>query len=45
MDLMDDTSTWFREWLGVVRQQAFTLANVDPNQCCHMMSLGHNELW
>ena len=26
------------------RQQAITWANVDPNLCLHMASLGHNEL-
>ena len=35
---------WFRQWLGAVRQQAITWANVDPDLCRHMMSLGHNEL-
>ena len=34
----------FREWLGAVRQQAFTWANVDPDLGHHMASLGHNEL-
>ena len=27
-----------------MRQEAFTWANVDPDTCCHMSSLGHNEL-
>ena len=35
---------WFREWLGAVRQQAITWANVEPDLCRHMASLGHNEL-
>ena len=35
---------WFRWWLGAVRQQAITWANVDPDLCCHMASLGHSEL-
>ena len=35
---------WFRLWLGAVRQQAITWANVDPDFCRHMASLGHNEL-
>ena len=35
---------WFRLWLGAVRQQAFTRANVDPDLRHHMVSLGHNEL-
>ena len=35
---------WFRYWLGAWWHQAITWANVDPNLCCHMASLGHNEL-
>ena len=35
---------WFRQWLGVVRKQAITWANVDPDLRRHMASLGHNEL-
>ena len=35
---------WFRWWLGAVRQQAITWANVDTDPCRHMASLGHNEL-
>ena len=35
---------WFRYWLGAVRQQAITWANVDPDLCRHMTSLGPNEL-
>ena len=35
---------WFRWWLGAVRQQAITWANVDPNLCRHMASLGPDEL-
>ena len=31
-------------WLGAFKQQAITWANVDPDVCCHMVSLGHNEL-
>ena len=31
-------------WLGVVRYQAITSANVDPDLCCHMSSLGQNVL-
>ena len=33
-----------RYWLGAVRQQADTWANVDLDLCCHRASLGHNEL-
>ena len=35
---------WFMQWLGAVRQQAITWSNVDPDLCCHIVSLGHNEL-
>ena len=34
----------FMWWLGVVRQQAITWANVDKPLCRHVTSLGHNEL-
>ena len=37
-------SHWFRYWLGAVRQQAITLANVDPDLCRQIVSLGLNEL-
>ena len=30
--------------IGALRQQAIILANVDPDICRHMVSLGHNEL-
>ena len=35
---------WFRQWLGAVRQQAFTWTDVDLHPCRHMASLSHNEL-
>ena len=35
---------WFRKWLGAVRQQAITWADVDPDLCRHMASLGPNVL-
>ena len=35
---------WFRYWLGAVRQQAITWADVHPDLWCHMVSLGHNVL-
>ena len=35
---------WFRYWLGAVRQEAITWANVDSVPCRLMASLGHNEL-
>ena len=41
-DLTDDKSTLVQ--FGAVRQQAITWANVDPDPCRHMASLGHNEL-
>ena len=34
----------FRQWLGAVRHQAITWANVDPDLCRCLVSLGHNEL-
>ena len=33
-----------QHWLGAVRQQAITGANVVPDLCRHMASLGHNVL-
>ena len=30
--------------LGAIRQQAITWAKVDPDLCCHMASLGYNDL-
>ena len=35
---------WFMQWLGAIRQQTIAGANVDPDLCRHMVSLGHNEL-
>ena len=34
---------WFRWWLGAIRQQAITLANVDLDLCCHRATLARNE--
>ena len=34
---------WFRKWLGGVIQQAITRANIVPDLCRHMTSLGHNK--
>ena len=31
-------------WLGAIRHQAITWANVDPDLCHHMASLSHNDL-
>ena len=35
---------WFRWWLGAVRQQAITWANVDLVPCRHKASPGYSEL-
>ena len=35
---------WFSQWLGAIRQQVVTWANVDPDMCHYMVSLSHNEL-
>ena len=35
---------WFRSWIGAVRQQAITWANVDPDLCHHMATLDHKKL-
>ena len=40
-ELTDDKS---RLWLGTVRQQAITWANVDPDMFSHMSSPDHKEL-
>ena len=37
LDFTDDLST-------LVQVMAITWANVDPDLCRHMVSLGHNEL-
>ena len=34
---------WFRQWLGAIRQQVTTWANVDIDLCRHMASQGHNK--
>ena len=50
LDLNDDDLTleqvvaWGCPMALAVRQQAITWANVDLILCCHMASLGHNEL-
>ena len=43
MNLTDDKSTLVQV-IGAIRQQAITWANVDPDLCCHMASLGPNGL-
>ena len=35
---------WFRWWLGAVKQQAITWANVDTDLCCYMPLLHLNGL-
>ena len=35
---------WFGYWLGAVRQQPITWANVHPDLCHYMASICHNEL-
>ena len=35
---------WLREWLGAIKQEAITDANVDLDLCRNMVSLGHREL-
>ena len=42
--LTDDKLTLVQVRLGAVRQQTITWANVRPDLCRHMASLGHNEL-
>ena len=34
---------WIRWWLGAVRQQAMTWANIDLDLSHHMASLGHSD--
>ena len=38
------TQQRFKQWLGAIRHQAIGWANVDPDLCRHMTSLGYNEL-
>ena len=35
---------WLKLWLVAIRQQAIAWTNVDLDLCCHVSSLGHNEL-
>ena len=44
MDPTDGKSTLVKVMAWRLRQQAITWANVDPNLCHHMASLGNNEL-
>ena len=44
LDFTDDQSTLVQQVNIAWRHQAITWANVDPDLCCHMVSLGHNEL-
>ena len=43
-DLSDDKSALVQVMAWYRRQQAITWANVDPDLCHHMVSLGPNEL-
>ena len=43
-DLSDDISALVQVMAWYRRQQAITWANVDPDICHHMVSLGPNEL-
>ena len=40
----DDKSILVQLILGAIRHETITWANVDPDLCCNMESLGHNEL-
>ena len=42
--MLQNTIMLWRIWLGPLRQHAITWANVDPDLCRHLASLGHNEL-
>ena len=44
LDFTNDKSTLVQVMAGAVRQQSITWANVDPDLCRHMVSLGQNEL-
>ena len=44
LELTDDKSTLVQVMAWAVRQQAITWANVDPDLCHHMASLGYYEL-
>ena len=44
LDLTDDKTTLVQVMAWCVRQQAITWADVDPDLCRHMASLGPNEL-
>ena len=44
MDLTDGKSTLVQVMAWCHQQQAITWANVDPDLCRHMVSLGPNEL-
>ena len=43
LDLTDDKSTLVQVMAGAWRHQAITWANVDPDLCRHMVSIGHSE--
>ena len=43
-NLTNERTAPVRQWLGAIGQQTITLANVDPDICRHMASLGQNGL-
>ena len=45
MDLTDHTSTLVQVMAWCCQATSHYWANVDPDLCCHMASLGHNELY
>ena len=40
----DDKATFVHLWLGAIKRQAITWANVDSGIYLHIASLGHKEL-
>ena len=42
--LLMKSQHWFVWWLGAIRKQAITWANVDPDLCHHFSSPGHKEI-
>ena len=44
LEITDDESTLVQAMACAVKQQAITRANVDPDLCRHMESLGPKEL-
>ena len=44
VNLTGDKSTLVQVIVYAIRQHTITRANVDPDLCCQMASLGHNKL-